>query len=105
MIFRETPVFTRQVLDLMPDEQYSELQAYLLGRPDAGVVIKNSGGIRKLRWSLKGEGKQGGIRVIYYWAPTRDLVYMIYLYRKTRQDDLSSEQLKLLRKTVEEEFS
>lgn len=105
MIFSETPVFTRQVLDLLSDDQYRELQAYLGEHPDAGAIIPDSAGLRKLRWALKGQGKRGGVRVIYYWVVNRDLMYMIHMYPKSKQDNLSPEQLRLLRKTVEKEFS
>ncbi len=104
MIFRETPVFTRRIQQLLSDDQYCELQACLAETPDAGAVVPNSGGLRKIRWAPKGQGKRGGLRVIYYWAVGRDLVYMIYIYPKSKQSDLSSEQLQLLRKTVEKEF-
>jgi mRNA-degrading endonuclease RelE of RelBE toxin-antitoxin system len=104
MEFVETPVFNKLVLDLFSDDEYRELQARLAQYPDSGVVIQDASGLRKIRWAAKGQGKRGGVRVIYYWAVTKDLVYMIYAYQKTRQTDLSPEQLKTLRKTVEQEF-
>ena len=93
------------MLELLSDDEYRELQAWLGEHPDAGTIIPDSAGIRKIRWALKGQGKRGGLRVVYYWVADRNLVYMIYLYRKSRQDNLSPEQIKLLRKTVEKEFS
>jgi hypothetical protein len=33
--------------------------------PEAGAVVRASGGVRKLRWRRKGAGKRGGLRVIY----------------------------------------
>lgn len=67
MVIIETTVFTRRIKELMPDDDYQELQEALIHAPDAGDVIRNSGGIRKIRWSAKGHGKRGGVRVIYYW--------------------------------------
>ncbi len=64
MRFIETPVFTRAVVELLSDEEYSSFQLALLLRPRLGAVIPSSGGLRKLRWSLKGRGKRGGIRSI-----------------------------------------
>lgn len=104
MEFLETPLFTKQVLDIFSDDEYRELQTHLVQHPDAGPIIQESGGLRKIRWSVKGQGKSSGVRVIYYWVVTKDLVYMIYAYRKTKQSDLSQDQLKMLRKTVEQEF-
>jgi hypothetical protein len=105
MEFLETSIFTKQVLDLFSDDEYRELQAHLAQDPDAGAVIQESGGLRKVRWAAKGQGKRGGVRVIYYWIVTKDLVYMIYAYQKAKQTDLSVEQIKMLKKTVEQEFS
>ncbi len=65
MRFIETPVFTRAIVELLDDEQYRLLQLALLLRPGLGSVIKHSGGLRKMRWALKGMGKRGGLRVIY----------------------------------------
>jgi len=62
----ETSVFTRQIAQLIGAEEYRQLQGVLVINPLAGVVIKNSGGLRKLRWRSAGKGKSGGIRLIYY---------------------------------------
>ena len=67
MVIIETPIFTRRIQELIPDEKYRLLQIHLVNRPDAGKTVPGSGGLRKLRWSAGGHGKRGGIRVIYYW--------------------------------------
>ncbi len=105
MVFVETPIFTRQAQDLLSEDQYRDLQDELRKHPDAGSKIKGSGGLRKLRWGIEGRGKSGGVRVIYYWVVTQDRIFMVYMYPKSKQDDLSSEQLKALKKTVEKELS
>ena len=68
MVFIETPIFTRQVLEVLTDEQYALLQGSLVARPDSGVLIRGNNGIRKLRWALPGRGKSGGVRLIYFLA-------------------------------------
>jgi hypothetical protein len=105
MVFVETPIFTRQVQDVLSEDQYRNLQDELRKHPDAGPKIKGSGGLRKLRWGIEGQGKSGGVRIIYYWVVTQDRIFMVYMYPKSKQDDLSSEQLKALKKTVEKELS
>lgn len=84
----------------MDDARYAALQAYLADRPDAGDLIRGSGGIRKIRWAGSGRGKRGGLRVIYYWWVTRDRISMLLVYPKNEQDDLSADQLKQLRKAL-----
>ena len=101
MIFIETSVFTSEIKDLLPDEEYRMLQTALMFRPDAGDIIRGGGGLRKVRWNLPGMGKRGALRVIYYWDPP-DTIYMLLPYKKTNQDDLTPEQLKFLRAMVKE---
>ncbi len=103
MVIVETHVFTKQVVNLLTDEEYVELQVALIMRPEAGRVIPGSGGLRKVRWQAKGHGKRGGIRVIYYWAVSRSRILLLYMYAKGEQDDLSPDQLKALRQLVEAE--
>ena len=105
MIIVETHIFTRQVILLLSDEEYRLLQSVLANRPDTGVVIPSSGGLRKMRWGMTGRGKRGGVRVIYYWAAKQDRILMLLIYPKNEKDDLSQNQLKILRKIVEEELS
>ena len=102
MRFVETPVFTRALLDLLSDDEYRSLQLALMLRPDAGDLIPGSGGLRKFRWSLSGKGKRGGTRLIYYWQRGGEVIYMLYIYAKSRQVDLTREQMKTLSKLVKE---
>lgn len=104
MQFIETSIFTRQVTTLLTDDEYGQLQIALSAHPDAGVIIPHSGGLRKIRWSMSGRGKRGGVRVIYFWVTKEDQVLMLFMYPKNVQDDLTSQQLKILREIVEKEF-
>jgi mRNA-degrading endonuclease RelE of RelBE toxin-antitoxin system len=83
MRFVETPVFTKRVKDLLPDEDYRTLQIALVLRPEQGPLIKGGGGLRKVRWAPKGVGRRGGVRVIYYWQPDEQVFYMLFVYGKT----------------------
>jgi len=49
-----------------------------------------------------GRGKSGGLRVIYYWEAAEDVVYMLYVYAKADQEELTSDQLKVLSKLLRE---
>ena len=102
--FIKTSVFTRQIGELLTDAQYQDLQLDLLANPEGGPVIRKSGGLRKLRWSGSGHGKRGGIRVIYYYLTKQGNVLMLFAYPKGRQDDLSKDQLKVLKQIVQEEL-
>lgn len=104
MIFIETSLFTKEIQHLLPDESYRMLQSVLMLRPDAGSVIRGSGGLRKIRWRVPGSGKRGPLRVIYFWSPP-DTIFMLFPYLKTEQENLTMDQLKLLRRMVKELLS
>lgn len=104
MEFLETPVFTKLITKLIPDEEYHLLQLQLSVRPESGAIIRGSGGIRKVRWSGSGRGKQGGIRVIYYFIKNNDQIFMLYAYPKSKKDDLTNDQVKQLKSLVEEKL-
>ena len=94
----ETKIFTQRICELLDDAEYKELQNYLVQNPNKGDIIKGSGGLRKLRWKLNRSGKSGGIRNIYYHYEDKHQIYMIYVYKKSKQADLTPNQIKLLRK-------
>ena len=100
MVIIETPIFTRLITNMMSDDEYKELQEALVTRPDRGAVIKNGGGLRKIRWALEGRGKSGGVRVIYYWMTEDDQIYMLFVFPKNAQENLTDAQTKQLRQIV-----
>ncbi len=104
MRFVETHVFTALLQRHLDDERYRQLQLALMLRPEQGPVIKGSGGLRKVRWAPAGIGKRGGVRVIYYWAPGDTVFYMLFIYAKNDQGDLTPRQTRELAKVVREEF-
>ena len=85
----------------MSDVEYSILQEALVFRPDMGVLIQGAGGLRKVRWKLEGKGKSGGVRIIYYWKTEDDQIYMLFVYPKSEQENLTPEQKKALKQIVE----
>ena len=104
MRFVETVIFTEEVRDLLGEEEYRALQMALLFRPEQGALIKGSGGLRKIRWGAKGKGKRGGCRIIYYLDKPQDVIYLLFVYPKSAQGDLTPGQIKTLARLVKEEF-
>ena len=100
----ETSIFTRQIDKLVDEDEYGLLQIDLYHRPKTGAVIPGSGGIRKMRWGFGSEGKRGGLRIIYYFIDEDDVVYLLLAYKKSKQEDLTPDQLKKLKKLVEQEL-
>ena len=98
--FFDTAIFTKRIQAILEDEEYAELQADLIQKPESGNLIPGGKGLRKLRGSAEGKGKRGGIRIIYYLYLERRRIYMIYAFRKSDQADLTAPQLKMLTEYV-----
>ncbi|OHB72560.1 MAG: transcriptional regulator [Planctomycetes bacterium RBG_16_43_13] len=101
MEFIEAPIFTRLVYDYMDDIEYSAFQIGLASKPDAGDVIPGSGGVRKIRWSGKGKGKRGGLRIIYYWRNKQNEIWLLTVYAKNEAENIPISILREIRKEIE----
>jgi hypothetical protein len=101
MILIATPIFEEQIDDLLGHDEYLAFQKMLASNPTAGDLIKGSGGLREVRWSLGDAGKRGGIRVIYYHLTAAFQIRLLLAYKKGVQDNLTQTQLKVLRRIVE----
>lgn len=102
MLFVETTTFTRHLPAHLDDLGYAELQGLLAEYPDAGKVIRGTGGLRKIRWRSSGSGKRSGIRVVYYWIAREDRIYFLTLYGKAVKDDLTPAERAAWGKVVKE---
>lgn len=90
----EFPSFLSQIGVNINAAERDELIDFLARQPDAGNEIPGTGGVRKLRWAGKGKGKRGGLRVIYYFYNETAPVFLLTVYGKGVQEDLTPEQKK-----------
>jgi hypothetical protein len=90
-LFVELPPFERHRADSLDDEGFSGLQVALMADPEAGDVIRDTGGLRKLRFGdpRRGKGKRGGMPVIYYWWDAGRQFWLFTLYGKDEMSDLT----------------
>ena len=104
--FVELPAFERHRAEYLDDEGFRALQNELLANPEAGDLIKATGGLRKIRHAhpRRGKGKRGGLRVIYYWWKEGSQFWLFTLYDKDEMDDLSSEERDALRARIKSEL-
>lgn len=94
----EVQPFSSKADRLWTDAERLEFISFVAHNPEAGEVIAGSGGLRKVRWSRRGSGKRGGVRVIYYFHDESMPLFLLTMYSKSRKDDLTAAELKAMRK-------
>lgn len=97
----ETLLFQRQWPYYWTEEERGAFAAYIAEYPNAGDVVPESGGIRKVRWGRAGSGKSGGVRVIYFVRNKEGEVVLLTLYAKAETDNLTGAKLKEIRRALE----
>jgi hypothetical protein len=105
-VFFESRNFTVTRPQYLNEDEYAELQSFLLNDPEAGDVMPGTGGFRKLRWadSRRRKGRRGGLRVIYYWIANAQQVWMFAVYDKNEMIDLSASEKKALKRAIDTEL-
>jgi hypothetical protein len=100
-VFIESAAFDRALAYYLDDDEYSELQGFMMQNPEAGAIVRGSGGVRKLRWRRGGAGKRGGLRVIYFVRYHPNEFWMLALYAKAKQENAPAHILKRLKEEFE----
>ncbi len=98
--FIELSSFSRYRENFFSDEQFSELQRFLIDNPKAGDVIPGTRGVRKLRWMRTGMGKRSGLRVIYFVQDDMGRIWLLTVYGKNARENISVKTLNALRETA-----
>lgn len=96
----ETQLFIRQAENVWTEEEHSDFVDYIADNPESGDLIPETGGVRKVRWGRQGSGKRGGVRVIYFYYNTEAPLYLLMVYAKAVQADLSPEGKKIVKALV-----
>jgi mRNA-degrading endonuclease RelE of RelBE toxin-antitoxin system len=99
--FIETKLFSKLVDQYLSDDEYAKLQRTLMSDPESGDLIPESGGVRKIRWSIAGRGKRGGLRVIYYARVRQGIIWMLTLYPKNVTDNIPGYVLKKIKEEID----
>src|SRR5437764_12961326 len=106
MEFLEAPAFTRYLSDYLTDDEYRERQNRLAAARELGDVMPGTGGFRKLRWGdpRRGKGRRGGLRVIYYYFPGEQQIWLMTLYDKDEASDLTPKEKQGWKSAMEAEL-
>ena len=106
MVVIEAPPFTRHLGEYLDPEAYRALQAALCAQPEMGDVMPRCGGFRKVRWPdpRRGKGTRGGLRVIYYYFESEQCLWLLTIYDKNEQDNLTRQQERTLKELLDAEL-
>ena len=101
--FIETVEFTEWVMEHLDEDDFAAMQRELLSDPEKGDVMPGCGGLRKLRIAdpKRGKGRRGGARVIYLHVAEAEVIYLMDVYGKGEQEDLTTGQKKVLKGLAE----
>ncbi len=88
----ETPTFQRQAEKIWSDEERAAFIDHIARNPQAGDVIPDTGGVRKVRWGRRGSGKRGGARVIYFYHQPDAPLYLLLAYAKAERADMTPDE-------------
>ena len=99
--FIESDVFERFRALYLDDDEYADLQQFMMQNPEAGAIVRGTGGVRKLRWRREGAGKRGGLRVVYFLRYEPNEFWMLTLYAKAKQENAPAHILKRLKEAFE----
>lgn len=96
----ESPIFTKLWPDYWSEDERGEFTAWLAKNPHGGDVVPGSGGIRKIRWGRKKQGKSGGVRIIYFIQLSHGLIWLLTIYAKSNQENIPAHILKVLKEEL-----
>lgn len=97
----ETPIYSRKAEQILSEEERDAFAAYISKNPKAGVVVRGSGGVRKVRWALEGSGKSGGARVMYFNRLGKGEIWLLTLYTKSERSSIPPGELRLLKEVID----
>lgn len=63
-------------------------------------MIKETGGLRKLRFAFGNQGKSGSTRVCYVDFVLKEIVYLITVYPENEEDNLAKAECNNIKKMI-----
>ena len=97
----ETPTFSRLAADYWTEDERGEFVTWIAQNPESGDVIPGSGGCRKVRWTRKGMGKRGGVRIIYFNRLANGEIWLLLIYAKNVRDNIQGQVLRQIKEEIE----
>ena len=97
----ETPVYASKVERILTDNEREAVAVFLARNPEAGSVVRGSGGVRNMRWARQGRGKSGGARVIYYNRLENGEIWLLTMYTKNERSTIPAHELRMIKEAID----
>ena len=102
----QTRQFSKTVDNLLKRRQllqadFDDFKRTLAEHPEIGDLVSGTGGLRKTRLRSTSHGKSGGFRVCYYFFIQDDEIFLLLIYPKNVQENLTMQQKKELKHLIE----
>ncbi|WP_341793732.1 MULTISPECIES: transcriptional regulator [unclassified Rickettsia] len=101
MEYIESPLFNKLLNSYFTDDEYASFQWHLALYPKSGDIIPGSDGLRKIRWTAKGQGKRSGVRIIYYYKNKEEQIWLLTIYAKNEADNIPASVLKKIKEELD----
>jgi hypothetical protein len=98
---RFTAAYSRHAVELLSESERDALIRFLLIHPETGDVVAGTGGARKLRWTMSGRGKRGGVRVLHLYLKHRETTWLLDVCAKRDKADLDPSDIRSLHAAVD----
>ena len=98
---KATDVYLKRARRLLPAADLETFHRHLALHPDSGDIVAGTGGVRKVRWGMAGQGKRGGIRALHLYLRHKDTVWLLDMYAKRAKVDLTPDDVKMIRRLVQ----
>jgi len=95
----ETPTFSKLADKIWTEDERLDFISFISKNAKSGEVIPNAEGARKVRWGVKGSGKRGGTRIIYFNLSEQGIIELIYIYKKVKQANMTANEIKKVDRT------
>jgi mRNA-degrading endonuclease RelE of RelBE toxin-antitoxin system len=96
----ETAEFLKHATRIMSDSEREALVSFKGANPEAGKIMPETGGVRKVRWGLSGRGKRGDVRVVYYYHSERLPLFLLTAYTKNERANLTQAERNAMKRLV-----
>lgn len=98
----EVKEFSGHAASVFTMAEWEALSQCISMNPAYGEVIPDTGGVRVVKWPAESQGRNGHVRVIYYFRDLNMPLVMIAIFERGERLNLSSADKRIIRELVDD---